>query len=338
MKIELKLIETDSYAHDTLARIKKNLGTDLIVVGSYVAVGEPQDRKVRLDLRVQDDAGRRNGRVGQRHGRRRRSAGPRVADREPRAERARDDACCRRPSRPVFAPRCRRATDAIRLYAQGLERYRLFDAVGARDLLVQAVAADPVECGRAFGPRGGVVGARLRREGAGGGEARRRAVGRRCRASSGSRSRRGTARWPAIRRRRFRATPSCGSCSPTISITAWTWSRFQTSGGHAKEALATLAKLRKLPPPSGDDPRLDLADASANTSLGNFTQAHAAAMTAAQKGAERGAALLVAEARRLDGVGPLASGEIRRGPRRVRGEPADGARRRRQESRSARAS
>ena len=34
-------------------------------------------------------------------------------------------------------------TEAIRLYAQGLEKYRLFDAVGARDLLAKAVAADP---------------------------------------------------------------------------------------------------------------------------------------------------------------------------------------------------
>src|SRR4029450_5320493 len=54
MKIELKLIETDSYARDTLARIRKNLGSDLVVLGSYVIKGGTEDRKVRLDLRVQE--------------------------------------------------------------------------------------------------------------------------------------------------------------------------------------------------------------------------------------------------------------------------------------------
>jgi len=54
MKIELKLIETDGYARDTLARIRRNVGSDLVVVGSYVMHGALDERKVRLDLRVQD--------------------------------------------------------------------------------------------------------------------------------------------------------------------------------------------------------------------------------------------------------------------------------------------
>ena len=175
MKIELKLMETDSYAQDTLARIKKNLGTDLIVVGSYVAVGEPQDRKVRLDLRVQatqagetvasvsdtGDEGDLLGLVARIGSRLRTELGLTVLS-------AAESAGVR-ASLPS-------STEAIRLYAQGLERYRLFDAIGARDLLVQAVTADPSNAGRAFGPRGGMVGARLRRQGAGGGRARRRAV------------------------------------------------------------------------------------------------------------------------------------------------------------------
>src|SRR5439155_21993058 len=70
--------------------------------------------------------------------------------------------------------------------------------------------------------------------------------------------------------------------------------------GNAKDALANVALLRKLPRPSGDDPRLDIAEARANNSLGNYPQQHAAALAAIQKGAERGAALIVAEAHRLD--------------------------------------
>ena len=78
--------------------------------------------------------------------------------------------------------------------------------------------------------------------------------------------------------------------------------RAQTSGGSAKEALVTLAALRRLPHPSGDDPRLDIAEAAANSSLGNFAEAHAAATAAVEKGAERGAPLLMSEAHRLDGM------------------------------------
>ena len=142
MKIELKLMETDSYAQDTLARIKKNLGTDLIVVGSYVAVGPAQDRKVRLDLRVQatqagetvasvsdtGDEGDLLGLVSRIGSRVRTELGMTVLS-------AAESAGVR-ASLPS-------STDAIRLYAQGLEKYRLFDAIGARDLLVRAVTADP---------------------------------------------------------------------------------------------------------------------------------------------------------------------------------------------------
>ena len=51
MRAELKLIDTDTYAPDTLARINVNLGTDLIMLGSFVVL---DDGRVRLDLRVQD--------------------------------------------------------------------------------------------------------------------------------------------------------------------------------------------------------------------------------------------------------------------------------------------
>lgn len=36
----------------------------------------------------------------------------------------------------------------------------------------------------------------------------------------------------------------------------------QVSGGHGKEALATLGALRHLPPPASEDPRIDLAEGS----------------------------------------------------------------------------
>jgi eukaryotic-like serine/threonine-protein kinase len=300
MKIELKLMETDSYAKDTLARIKKNLGTDLIVVGSYVVAGPAQERKVRLDLRVQtteagetvasvSDTGIEDdlldfvSRVGTRL---RTDLGLTVLS-------AAESAGVR-----ASVPS---STEAIRLYAQGLERYRLFDAVGSRALLERAVAADPSNAAARSALAGALaalgfdakardeakiaadLSASLPRE-------QRLAVQARARALSGN------------SKEAIQAYAELWRLFPDNLDNGLDLARFQTSAGAAKDALTTLAALRKLPPPSGDDPRLDLAEAAANASLGNFAQAHTAAMAAVEKGAERGTALLVAEARRLDGA------------------------------------
>ncbi len=56
MKMELSLPDADSFALDTLARIRMNLKTDFVVLGSYLVIGEGEDWKVRLDLRLQDAA------------------------------------------------------------------------------------------------------------------------------------------------------------------------------------------------------------------------------------------------------------------------------------------
>jgi TolB-like protein len=142
MKVELKLIDTDSYAPDTLARIKTNLGADLIMLGSYVVLGEAGHQSLRLDLRVQDT--RAGGRVASisdsggednlpdlvsRIGRRLRTdLGIEILSTEQSAS--------LRATLPS-------STEAIRLYAQGLDQYRASNAVASRDLLVRAVAADP---------------------------------------------------------------------------------------------------------------------------------------------------------------------------------------------------
>ena len=39
MKTELALADADTYASETLTRIRQNLGADFVVTGSYVTVG-----------------------------------------------------------------------------------------------------------------------------------------------------------------------------------------------------------------------------------------------------------------------------------------------------------
>ncbi len=54
MKIELSLPDEDSLGQDTLTRIGKDLGTDLVVVGSYASLGKDAGGQIRVDLRLQD--------------------------------------------------------------------------------------------------------------------------------------------------------------------------------------------------------------------------------------------------------------------------------------------
>ena len=56
MKVELDLGEADSYAPDTLARIRDNVGATYVVLGSYLVTGAASDGQIRLDLRIQDAA------------------------------------------------------------------------------------------------------------------------------------------------------------------------------------------------------------------------------------------------------------------------------------------
>src|ERR1700689_2238865 len=51
MKLSLSLADADSYGRETLNRIRQNLGSDDVVLGSYVPLG---DGLLRLDLRLQD--------------------------------------------------------------------------------------------------------------------------------------------------------------------------------------------------------------------------------------------------------------------------------------------
>ena len=48
MKLDLSLPDAESYAPDTLARIRKHSGTDLVVLGSYVAMGNDAGNRIRI--------------------------------------------------------------------------------------------------------------------------------------------------------------------------------------------------------------------------------------------------------------------------------------------------
>jgi len=54
MKLDLNLPAADNYGRDTLGRIRDYLGSDVVVLGSYLATGQDVGSKVRIDLQLQD--------------------------------------------------------------------------------------------------------------------------------------------------------------------------------------------------------------------------------------------------------------------------------------------
>src|SRR6185436_17371707 len=56
VRMELGLGTPDALARDTLGRLRTLLGTDAVVLGSYVALDSGAGRQIRLDLRLQDTA------------------------------------------------------------------------------------------------------------------------------------------------------------------------------------------------------------------------------------------------------------------------------------------
>jgi tetratricopeptide (TPR) repeat protein len=185
---------------------------------------------------------------------------------------------------------------AMQLYSQGLIKFRAFDSLSARDLLVRAVAADPsypfahsalalawqalgydnqtqAEAKRALD-----LAARLSREDNLMLEARYYEASR---------------NWPKAidtYKTLFNLFPD--SLNYGVGLAG-----AQSSSGKGKEALTTLAALARESAYAGTDPGVDLAMADAAASLGDDKLRRDSAHRAATKADHLGAKLLVARAR-----------------------------------------
>lgn len=290
MKNDLSLSETDDLARDTLAHIRRNLGCDVVVLGSYVDLGKESGGQIRLDLRIQDAA-----------------EGETVAYLSETGTEAqlldlvsRSGAELRAKLGVGGVPTSQAAaitpsnSEAVRLYAEGIAKLRLFDALGARDLLEKAVAADPNNplahsaLAMAWSSLGYDEKAKI--------EAKR-AMGL---SSSLSREER---LWVEARYHEtakewdlaIEAYRTLFGFFPDNIDYGLRLAEVQTSAGKIEDALATAAALRRLAPPDRDDPRIDQAEADADV-FGNYKQGLSAAVRAVEKGRAEGARLLVARA------------------------------------------
>src|SRR5437879_6533331 len=294
-KIDLSLADADSYAPDTLARIRKNLGTDYVVLGSYLALGRDSGR-LRLDLRLQDAAA----------GETLTSVSASGAEAEVSDLVARTGAIVREKlgagaisAAEAAAVRASlpSSPEAARFYSEGLAKLRVFDALATRDLLQKAVAADPNHAlaHAALAAAWTALGYDQKAK-----EQAQRAFDRSANLSREERLwvegryRETTKEWDKaveIYRTLFGFFPDNLDYGLQLASV-------QNSAGKGQNALVTIETLRKLPPPSLDDPRIDLAEVSAAESLSDYKRVQAAASRATVKGAAQGTRLLVTRARR----------------------------------------
>ena len=295
MRINFSLPDADSYGSETLSRIRKSLGTDDVVLGSYVPLGGGQ---IRFDVRLQDThAGETLTAVSEK------GSEAHIDDlvrRVGTALRLRLGAGTLNPSTSAAVTAALPSTvRAARLYAEGLAKLRLFDPLGARELLEQAVAADPTHAPAhsALADAWWGLGYRARAR-----EAARQAfelstnLSREDRLSIEGRYREMTAQWDRaieIYRALFAFFPDNLDYGLDLA-------RVGTKAARPKDALSTAATLRSLPPPLRDDPRIDLAEADAAEALGDFKREKAAALRAAEKAELRGARLMLANARYVE--------------------------------------
>lgn len=291
-RIELSLQEAETLAKDTLAKIHQNLGTDLVVLGSYLVLGEGSDGQIRLDLRVQDTlAGEIVAAVAETGTQDNlfqliSQGGARLRQKLGLGELSSSQIGGVRSSLPA-------GSEAARWYAEGLTKLRSFDILAARELLGKSVAADPKH------PlaRSALAGAwsALGYDGKAREEARKAFdlsanLSREERLIVEGRYWEAMKDWPkAVEVYRTLFNFFSDNLDYGLRLCA-----VQTAAGRASEALVTVEALRKLEP---DDPRVDLEEASAANALSDFRRQQAAAAKGAAKGVARGAQLLLANAR-----------------------------------------
>jgi tetratricopeptide (TPR) repeat protein/tRNA A-37 threonylcarbamoyl transferase component Bud32 len=292
MKINLSLPETDSFGQDTLERIRKNVNADEIVLGSYVPLGGGQ---IRVDLRLQDTrAGEilavasvkgNEDQVDDLVGR----AGTILREKLGVAEVSPAQALAVRATLP-------QNSDAARFYSEGLQKLHQFDYLSARDLLQKALEVEPqyalAHSAMAVAWKGLGYDANAKEE------------AKKAFDLSASFSREDRL-WMEGQYREFTNDRSKAAETfhtlfdffPDNLDYGLRLASAQTSAGRGKDAQATLDSLRKLPSPAAEDARIDLSDAVAAASLGDYKRQAASAAKAVATADSQGARLLAAQAR-----------------------------------------
>lgn len=299
MRASLAIPDADSYSPQTLNRIRQNLGSDDVVVGSFLPLG---NGVLRLDLRMQDAiAGETLISVSEKGSESEidtlvSKAGAELRAKLGVAALSEEQSALVRTSLPSNP-------EAARLYAEGLQKLRVFDALAARDLLEKAVALDPSHAPTysALAQAWSTLGYDDQAK-----QHAKRALelssefsgkfSREERLLIEGRSHEILADQPAA----IESYRALWQFFPDRVDYGLFLIRAQVNAGRGNDAAATLAELRKLTVSEADSARIDLAEANVSESQSDFKREQVLAEQATNRGRAVGANLLVAEALQLE--------------------------------------
>jgi eukaryotic-like serine/threonine-protein kinase len=291
---DLGLTGKQTLARDTLSKLRKYLGSDYVVLGSYFDQGNASEGQIRIDLWLQDA---KTGEIAA-------TVSEKGSDRELDDLATRAGADLRRrlgvgeitPSEAALVRASLPSNPAaVRFYSEGLAKLRVVDAIGARDLLAKAVSADPEyalgHCALADAWKAMGYDEKAREESK---KARNLSSGlsHEERLWIEGRDWELNRKWDKaveIYRTLFEFFPDNIEYGLHLAMA-------QKQARTVDEALATLAALRRLPPPDRDDPRIDLQQADVFDIKGAYKEQQASAEAAATRARELGAKLLLARA------------------------------------------
>ena len=297
VKLDLSLPAANSYGRATLNKVRTLLNSDMVVVGSYLAAGKEGGGKIRIDLELQDAR-----------------SGETVATISMQGdENGLSELASRGGSQfrqklgiaDVSAVGAKQVLSSVpanleaeRLYAEGLAKLEKFDALAARDLLEQAVQADPNHAlsHAALAQAWSALGYDAKA-----GEESKRALElsadlpREQRLSIEGNYREFLRDLPAA----IEIYRTLNNFFPDNPDYALRLAAAQTKAGLAKEALHTLARTRDSGA-ANEDVRLDLAQATASNALSDYRGAQTVALEAARKAQAQDSRLLLARAKLLE--------------------------------------
>jgi DNA-binding winged helix-turn-helix (wHTH) protein/tetratricopeptide (TPR) repeat protein len=289
---ELPLNAEDSLAKSTLDRLRTDPGADVVVLGSYTPLPSRGEKRIRLDVRLQDTV--RGETIAERAfvgneddlfelvtqagASLRQSLGATPVSGEIVAQ-----ARAALPTKPL----------AVKLYTEGLERLWALDFVKARDFLIQAAAVEPdfplthAALSDAWDHLGYTLKARDESE-------RARALSQHL----------GPEERLQIEALYY---SSLKDRNKTIEAYRKLFAEFpdnlnyglrladEQRQANPDDALQTLTALRRLPYPAASDPRVDILEARIWMDR-DYGKVQAAGRRAAEKGTAQGSTLLVARA------------------------------------------
>jgi class 3 adenylate cyclase/tetratricopeptide (TPR) repeat protein/TolB-like protein len=288
-KADLAIVVVPTFNIATLTRIRRILHSEYVVSGAYVAAGDKASDSIHIDVHLQDaDSGEEVGSFAEDGS---------IATLPNVLKRVAADLGARlgvQEKSPAAAPTLPSDPEALRDYTEGMAKLRMFDALGARELLEKSIVLEPHLALPHFGlaRTWQLLGydANARQEAASAVELSAGLPPQEQR-SIEAESYELSAKWDqaiAIYQALWVLYPD----EPNFALGL---ANAQTSDGKGQESLGTLQKLGTRPQMK-DDPRVDLFVALAAESLADTDKQRDAAKSSAEQATRQGSRLLAAHA------------------------------------------